>query len=98
MTNLENQVREAMQQTRRSCEDAYRAKQLADQRLRLVQEEYAAAVATEKAAHANLKDIQEKFGGEETSKALEILKMEVNQLENDVRKRFHQHKHLFSYI
>jgi hypothetical protein len=86
MKTLEEQVRDGVEQARRSKEEAYREQKLAQERLRLVREEYDAAVATDKAAYANLQTIQEKSGGEETSKALAALEMEVDQLEKDVRR------------
>jgi hypothetical protein len=86
MKTLEEQVRDGVEQARRSKEEAYREQKLAQERLRLVREEYDAAVATQKAAYANLQTIHEKSGGEETSKALTTLEMEVDQLEKDVRR------------
>jgi F0F1-type ATP synthase membrane subunit b/b' len=90
MTTLEEQVRNAIEQARRDKEKAYHEQKLAQQRLRLVREEYDAAVATEKAAYENLQTTQEKSGGEETSKALAALKVVVDQLEKDVRRNHEQ--------
>lgn len=85
MNVLEDQVRAAVQQTRQAMEAAFNDLRLARERLRLVKEEYEAAVATDQAARANLQTLREKSAGSETATALAALQREVDQLEKDVR-------------
>jgi predicted nucleic acid-binding Zn-ribbon protein len=85
MNVLEDQVRTAVQQTRQAMEAAFNDLRLARERLRLVKEEYDAAVATDAAARANLQTLRDKSGGSETAAALAALQREVDQLEKDVR-------------
>lgn len=82
---LENQVRSALEQARQSWEESLRAKQLALERLRLVKEEYEAALTTAKSAENALKAIQEKSGGDQAAKTLQELESQVAHLTKEVR-------------
>lgn len=84
-TSIENKIQEAAVRIRQQRDEAHRALQLEEERLRLAKEDYEAVLSTVKTAKENIEKTKAEAGGEKAEREHAGLQHEVGRLQREVR-------------